>query len=62
MSDQQKVAVVLTVDQARALLCAWEIGEFPLSNPLGEDGDRLLEEAEAEIQKVLAAVGVVDPE
>ena len=47
------VTVELTVREAQALLYAYDIREYPWSNPLGREGYDLLETAETKLRLAL---------
>jgi hypothetical protein len=51
------VCLALTVGEARALLYAYDINEFPVSNPLGRDGGDLLDTAEEKLKAALKDAG-----
>jgi hypothetical protein len=53
MDDADEITVTLTRAEAHALLYAHDINEFPVSNPLGREGDDLLAAAEAKLRAEL---------
>lgn len=48
-----EITLTLTRDEATALLHSYDINEFPVSNSLGRDGERILREAEEKLQAAL---------
>jgi len=52
------VRVELTEAEVVALLCAYDINEYPVSNALGRDGGMILDAAEAKLRDALATKGV----
>jgi hypothetical protein len=51
------ITVQLTPDQARALLWAYDINEFPVSNVFGRKGPDLLDSAEDVLRAALVQAG-----
>jgi hypothetical protein len=60
--EDQPIAIQLSPNEARALLYAHDINEFPVSNPLGDRGEVLLRAAEQKLREALRPFGGEDVE
>jgi hypothetical protein len=53
LTGPDQITVSLSALEAKALLHGYDIVEFPVSNPLGREGDELLRSAERKLRAAL---------